>query len=159
MSDEAPSEVSVHPAVEPGVAPVAETASPVQPAPAEASSQSPATLFALAAWIVPGLGHLLLGRWAKAGTFFACVVGLLICGCAMRGEVLVPGTDGPFGTLGFLADLGCGTLYFLARALEAAGSDLSRAAGDYGTRLIAAAGIVNVLAMLDAFQMASHRNR
>jgi hypothetical protein len=72
----------------------------------------------------------------------------------MRGDVFAPGSEGPLGTLGFFADIGSGALYFLARALELPRADLSSAAGDYGTRLIAAAGIINVLAVIDAFETA-----
>ena len=77
----------------------------------------------------------------------------------MRGEIFAAGADGPFGTLGFLADLGCGVFYFLGHAFEAAGPDLSRAAGDYGTRLIAAGGLVNLLAMIEVYGIASRGNR
>jgi hypothetical protein len=62
-----------------------------------------------------------------------------------------------FGTLGFLADAGSGVFYFLSRFFEAAGADVSRASGDYGTRFIAAAGIVNVLAVIDAYEIARER--
>jgi hypothetical protein len=116
-----------------------------------------APAFAIAAWIVPGLGHLLQRRWIKAAGFFVAVAGLAMCGYAMRGEVFALGSDGPFGTLGFLADAGSGAFYFLSRLFESAGPDLSRAAGDYGTRLLAAAGVMNILAVIDAYETASRR--
>ncbi len=113
---------------------------------------------ALAGWMIPGLGHLLLKRWFKGIAFLIAVAGLAICGYAMRGEVFAPGSDGSFGTLGFVADVGAGAFYFLARVFESAGADLTRAAGDYGTRLLAAAGVVNVLAVIDAYEIAGrHR--
>ena len=55
--------------------------------------------------------------------------------------------------LGFLADLGTGIFYFLARTHQSRGPDVSRAAGDYGTRLIATAGVLNLLCVLEAFQI------
>jgi hypothetical protein len=127
---------------------------PSETAVSEKPPRSFAAAFALAAWIVPGLGHLLLRRWITAVAFFVAVAGLAICGYAMRGDAFAPGSDGSFGTLGFIADLGSGIFYFLSRVLESAGGDLSRAAGDYGTRLLAAAGIVNVLAVIDAYEIA-----
>ncbi|HKV46855.1 MAG TPA: DUF6677 family protein [Candidatus Acidoferrales bacterium] len=123
----------------------------------ESNPSSQAIAFALIAWILPGLGHLLLGRWKKGAAFFIVVAALILIGCAMRGEVFAPGSDGPLGTLGFFADIGSGALYFVARALELPPADLSLAAGDYGTRLIAAAGIVNILAAIDAFETAVRR--
>ena len=114
-------------------------------------------LIAVAAWIVPGLGHLCLRRWGRALGFFAAVGGLAAAGYAMRGEVFRLGSGDPFGTLGFLADVCSGVFYFLPRWFQTAGPDVSRAAGDYGTRFIAAAGIVNLLAVIDAYRTARGR--
>jgi hypothetical protein len=112
---------------------------------------------AIAAWLVPGLGHLLLGRWGRALVFFAAVGGLVVAGYLLRGNVFPPHSGDPFGTLGFLADAGAGAFYYFSRWFEAAGPDVSRAAGDYGTRFIAAAGVVNVLAVLDVIEIATGR--
>lgn len=116
-----------------------------------------APFIAVAAWIVPGLGHLLLRRWGRALIFFLSVGGLAISGYLLRGNVFPPRTGEAFGTLGFLADAGAGIFYFLSRFFEAAGPDVSRAAGDYGTRFIAAAGIVNLLSVFDAYEIALGR--
>jgi hypothetical protein len=116
-----------------------------------------AAWIALASWIVPGLGHLLLRRWGRAVVFFVAVGGLSVMGYLMRGEVFPPHSGDSFGTLGFLADAGSGVFYLFARFFEAAGPDISRAAGDYGTRFIAAAGIVNLLSVFDAYEIAVGR--
>jgi hypothetical protein len=116
-----------------------------------------APFIAVAAWIVPGLGHLLQRRWGRALIFFLAVGGLAITGYLLRGNVFPPRTGEPFGTLGFLADAGAGIFYFLSRFFETAGPDVSRAAGDYGTRFIAAAGIVNLLSVFDAYEIALGR--
>jgi hypothetical protein len=116
-----------------------------------------ALVFAIAGWFVPGLGHLLQGRWGRACVFLFAVGGLAITGLTMRGNVFPPRSDDPFGTLGFLADAGAGVFYYFAHFFEAGGADLSLAAGEYGTRLIAAAGIVNILGALDAYEIASGR--
>ena len=112
---------------------------------------------AVAAWLVPGLGHLLLGRWRRALAFFVSVGGLVVTGYLLRGNVFPPHSGDPFGTLGFLADASTGAFYYFSRFFEAAGPDVSRAAGDYGTRFIAAAGVVNLLAVLDAIEIATGR--
>lgn len=110
-----------------------------------------------AAWLMPGAGHFLLGRWIRGFGILVAVAGLALTGCAMRGNVFAYRPGDAFGMLGFLADAGSGVFYELARILERSGPDVSRAAGDYGTRFIAAAGIVNVLAMFDAYEIASRR--
>jgi hypothetical protein len=114
-------------------------------------------LMALAAWIVPGMGHLLLRRRGRAAFLFLAVGGLALTGLAMRGELFTRQSGDPFGALGFLADACSGAFYFLPRLLHWAGPDVSRAAGDYGTRFLASAGVVNLLGMLDAFRIASGR--
>lgn len=122
-----------------------------------AKGNQPLALFAaVAGWIVPGLGHLLLGKWGKAVGYFLAVATLAIVGLRMRGDVFVSGGDA-FGMLGFLADLGAGVFYFAAHSINSAGPDVSRAAGDYGTRLIATAGVLNLLCALEAFQIGLHR--
>jgi len=121
--------------------------------------QNPAgsALIVVAAWILPGLGHLLLRRWARGLGFFLASGGLALAGFVLRGEIFSLHSDDSFGALGFIADLGSGLFYFVARILETAGPDISHASGDYGTRFLAASGIVNLLGVIDAFGIARGR--
>jgi len=112
---------------------------------------------AVLAWILPGLGHALLRRWGRALAFFVAVGGLALAGHLLHGELYTPQSRDSFGTLGFLADAAAGVFYFLPRVLGSAGTDLAGAGGSYGTRMIAAAGIVNLLGVLDAFGVARGR--
>jgi predicted membrane channel-forming protein YqfA (hemolysin III family) len=100
------------------------------------------------------MGHFLLGRPGRALTFFLVVTALALTGFAARGQVFPPHSEDPFGTLGFLADACSGVFFVIAHLFEKNGSDVSRAAGDYGTRFVAAAGIVNLLSVLDAYRIA-----
>jgi hypothetical protein len=116
-----------------------------------------APFIAIMAWIVPGLGHLLLRCWGRAIVFFIAIGGLAITGYLLRGNVFPPHSGDGFSTLGFLADASSGVVYLLAHFFERAGPDVSRAAGDYGTRFIAAAGVVNLISICDAYEIASGR--
>ncbi|MDE3111287.1 MAG: hypothetical protein KGL02_15290, partial [Acidobacteriota bacterium] len=110
------------------------------PAPARAAKFRAAWLAPLvliAAWAVPGLGHALLRRWARALGFFIAAGGLAIVGYLMRGQVFGPHAHESFGTLGFVADASSGVFYFFAHFLEMAGPDISRASGNYATRFVA----------------------
>jgi hypothetical protein len=118
-----------------------------------------ALVMAIAAWVLPGLGHLLQRRWGRAIFLFLAVGGLALAGYAMRGELFGRQSSDSFGALEFLADACSGVFYFLPRLLDWAGPDVSRAAGDYGTRFIAAAGVVNLLGIVDAYRIASGRKR
>ena len=109
---------------------------------------------AVAAWLIPGLGHAILKMWGRAAACFLTVASLVVIGSGMRGNIFsAEGTDA-FDRLGYLADLGTGCFYFIARSLEHFGADVSHANGDYGTRFLATAGIVNLLAALHAFEAA-----
>jgi hypothetical protein len=125
----------------------------------EAGHATPAVGFAMAiaGWLVPGLGHLLLRRWAKAAVYFLCVGGLAYAGLAMRGGIFGSDVSDLFDRLGFLADLGAGGFYFLAHLMQSAGPDVAHATGDYGTRLFATAGMINLLTALEAFEIGTGR--
>ena len=108
---------------------------------------------AVAGWAVPGLGHLMLRRWGKAAVYFLCVGGLACAGLAMRGGIFGADATDMFDRLGFFADMGAGVFYFLAHMIQTAGPDVAHASGDYGTRLFATAGILNLLTVLEAYEI------
>ncbi|HUJ39438.1 MAG TPA: DUF6677 family protein [Candidatus Acidoferrales bacterium] len=110
----------------------------------------------VAGWLVPGLGHALLRRWSRAAVFFLSIVALAAVGVWLRGNIYDGRPADPFELLGFLADLGGGLMYVLARASHIA-ADVSRAAGDYGTRFFAAAGALNLLCAFDAYAIGTGR--
>jgi len=117
-------------------------------------NQSKALAIAVAGWLVPGLGHALLKMWGRAAACFLTVGVLVFLGAGMRGNIFSTGGADAFDRLGYAADLGTGCFYFFARALESQGPDVSQAIGDYGTRFLATAGILNLLAALHAFEAA-----
>jgi hypothetical protein len=124
--------------------------------PHEHFGHRPAVAYAIAVagWLIPGLGHAILKMWGRAVCCFLTVAALVIIGSGMRGNIFsAAGTDA-FDRLGYLADLGTGCFYFIARSLEHFGADVSHANGDYGTRFLATAGILNLLAALHAFEAA-----
>jgi hypothetical protein len=109
---------------------------------------------AVAGWLMPGLGHLMLRRWSKAVVYFLCIGGLAYAGLAMRGGIFGLNAEDLFDRLGFFADLGAGIFYFLSHSIQTAGPDVAHATGDYGTRLFAAAGMLNFLTVLEAYDIA-----
>lgn len=116
-----------------------------------------AVIVGVAGWIVPGLGHALQKMWGRAVACFLTVGLLVILGAGMRGNVFSSAGNDAFDSLGFLADLGTGTFYLLARTLEKQGADVSHSGGDYGTRFLATAGVLNLLAALHAYEVARGR--
>ena len=112
-----------------------------------------ALVAAVAGWLVPGLGHVLLRKWDKAIVYLFAVGTLALVGLWMRGNVFSSNAADAFDMLGFLADIGNGIFYFLAGTINPAGADVSRASGDYGTRLFATAGVLNLLCVLEVLQI------
>jgi hypothetical protein len=111
----------------------------------------------VAGWLVPGLGQALLKMWGRAAACFLTVGALVVLGAGMRGNVFTSRGNDAFELLGYVADLGTGSFYLAARTLEANGADVSHADGDYGTRFMAAAGVLNLLAALHAYEAARGR--
>ena len=135
--------------------PLPESSVPVRTG--SATNENRAWTVAVAGWLVPGLGHALQRMWGRAFVVFVAVGLLVLAGASMRGNVFTSNGNDAFDTLGYIADLGTGSFYFLARAMERAGADVSHAGGDYGTRFLATAGVLNLLAALHAFEAARGR--
>jgi len=111
------------------------------------------------AWIVPGGGHLLLKRPGRGGLIAASVTAMFLLGLMMRGALFSPQTGDLLTTViyvgGFIGNLMSGLLYFLTVWLGYNQQDVAGAVHDYGTKFLVAAGLLNVLAMVDAFEIAS----
>jgi hypothetical protein len=113
------------------------------------------------AWLVPGGGHFLLRRPIRGAILFGCVALMFLLGLLMRGTMFSPQTGDLLTTViyvgGFLGDLGSGILYLLATWLGYNQPDVAGHVHDYGTKFLVAAGLLNVLAMVDAFEIATRR--
>ena len=112
------------------------------------------------AWVWPGLGHLFLRRRGKGLVLMGALVALFVLGVSMEsGLQLHMGLDDPLAVLFSLAQMGIGAPYLLAR-LMGYGLDpsLVRAASfEYGNTFTAVAGLLNILVMLDALDIARGR--
>lgn len=116
-----------------------------------------ALLVGIAGWALPGLGHAMQKMWGRALAVFLAVGALVILGAGMRGNLFSSRGEDAFATLGYFADLGSGSFYWVARTMETSGPDVSHSAGDYGTRFLATAGVLNFLAALHAYEAARGR--
>jgi len=109
-------------------------------------------------WLIPGGGHLFLGRRGRGALLALSVVVMFVCGLMMRGALFQPQTGDLLTTIiycgGFLGNLASGILYLLSVWLGYAQPDVAGHVHDYGTKFLVAAGLLNVLAMVDAFEIA-----
>lgn len=136
---------------------MAQEAAPAVDRPQNSRRETLAVIVAVAGWLVPGLGHALLKMWGRALACFLTVGVLVMIGAGMRGNLFSSRGNDAFDSLGYIADLGTGTFYLVARSLEVGGADVSHADGDYGTRFLATAGVLNLLAALHAYEAARGR--
>jgi hypothetical protein len=111
------------------------------------------------AWIIPGGGHFLLKRPGRGALIAASVAAMFLLGLMMRGALFQPQGGDLLTTViyygGFIGDLMSGALYFVTVWLGYAQPDVAGHVHDYGTKFLVAAGLLNVLAMVDAFEIAS----
>ena len=113
----------------------------------------------LLAWIVPGGGHFLLKRPGRGGLIAASVAAMFLLGLMMRGALFSPQTGDLLTTViyvgGFIGNLMSGIFYFITVWLGYNQPDVAGHVHDYGTKFLVAAGLLNVLAMVDAFEIAT----
>jgi hypothetical protein len=112
----------------------------------------------LVAWIIPGGGHFMQKRTGRGALLLASVGLMFLFGMAMRGMMFTPEKGDILTTLinygGFLCDLVSGIFYFGAAMFGYNAPDMPGAVHDYGTKFLVTAGLLNILSMVDAYEIA-----
>jgi TM2 domain-containing membrane protein YozV len=110
----------------------------------------------IAGWLVPGAGHFLLRKWGRGALLAASILGMFVLGIAMQGK-LYGGAHDILDILGLAGDLGNGLLYLVSRVLGLGADQVQVTTADYGTRFIVVAGLLNVIAAVDAHNLRTGR--
>ena len=110
------------------------------------------------AWIVPGAGHMMLKKWRRGVVFLVALMVLFICGLIMEGR-LFGITPGFFGVLKFVADAGAGLPYLVAKLMGWGEGDVTSSAYEYGNSFLFTAGLLNMLLVVDAFDISQGRKK
>jgi hypothetical protein len=105
-------------------------------------------------WLIPGAGHLIQKKWIRGLLLMFAVVAMFSFGLAMEGKIYKPNTGDLLDILGFIGDFGSGALYILGRIFEWGGTNITTANADYGTKFIVVAGLLNIMAAVDAYHIA-----
>ena len=106
------------------------------------------------AWLVPGAGHIAQKRWIRGGLLLASILGMAIIGLLLHGRMYQPIGNDLLEVLGFVGDLGTGGFYLLAQAMGWGQAAPFTATADYGKIFIIAAGLLNFIAVADAYHIA-----
>ena len=113
----------------------------------------------VAAWLVPGAGHLYLGKYGRAGIFFFCILPMFLFGIGLQGEVVGANWSDFFGFLKFFAEVGAGIFYLVSRLFGIGKGEITSLTFDYGNVFLYGAGLLNMLIVLDAFDIAMGRKK
>ncbi len=108
------------------------------------------------ALLVPGAGHMFLGRRERGIAFFCIVVFLFVIGLAVDGRVYTVKQGDLLSFLGTVGSMGAGLLYVFARVIGPPG-DITSLTFEYGTTFTLTAGLMNLLLVLDSFDIAEGR--
>src|SRR5262249_4478607 len=110
-------------------------------------------------WLVPGGGHFYLKRRGRGMLLAGSVLLMFLFGLMMRGSMFQPTRGDVLTTIiyygGFIGDLASGLLYLVTVAMGYNQPEVAGHVPDYGTKFLVAAGLLNVLAMVDAYEIAT----
>ncbi|HEY6488686.1 MAG: DUF6677 family protein [Terracidiphilus sp.] len=126
------------------------------PAAGKDSPQGFVYLPLIAGWLVPGAGHFLVRKWGRGALLALAILSMFVLGIVMQGKVYSSAHD-ILDMLGFVGDLGSGLLYIGSRVLGFGADQVQVTTADYGTRFIVIAGLLNVIAAVDAHNLRTGR--
>ena len=124
---------------------------------AEESQSANLVLLCLASWAIPGAGHLWLGRRNKGLIFLVALPLMFAIGLSLRGRLFPFDLSDPLVCLEALADFGMGATYFLSKTLGYGVGDVRAVTYEYGNAFLVVAGLLNVLVVIDAYDIAVGR--
>ena len=110
----------------------------------------------IAGWLVPGAGHFILRKWYRGALLAVSILGMFALGIAMQGKIYSNAHD-ILELLGLAGDLGNGLLYVVSRGLGLGADSVQVTTADWGTRFIVVAGLLNVIAAIDAHNLRTGR--
>ena len=119
-----------------------------------------AAIAMILAWLVPGLGHFYLGRRRTAIAFAVIIALTFLSGLSFQGRLYTIEDGQPLTILATFAVYGAGLLNLAARALlENPGGTILAPTFEYGCAYLLTAGLMNLLLVLDAHDIAAGKKR
>lgn len=114
-------------------------------------------LLCLAAWAIPGAGHLWMGRRQKGMVILLALLLMFAAGLWLQGRIFPFELSDPLVALAAVANLGLGVPWLLSRMLDLGGGTVTATTYEAGNCFLIAAGLLNFLVILDAFDIGKGR--
>ena len=111
----------------------------------------------LLGWLIPGAGHILLGKYYRGALLFISILAMFLIGLSLNGKIYAPNTGDILDMLGFAGQLGLGLLFAIAKLAGWGATSVTITLGDYGTKFIVVAGLLNIISAVDAHSLANGR--
>jgi hypothetical protein len=105
-------------------------------------------------WLIPGAGHIIQRRWIRGTLLLVSIVTLFVLGLMMQGHIYKANGGDILDILGFIGDLGAGGMYIVTLAVNGGQGAIAFATADYGTKFMIVAGLLNFIAVADAYHIA-----
>ena len=105
-------------------------------------------------WLIPGAGHMIQKRWIRGLLLLVSIGTLFVLGLLMQGHIYKANGGDILDILGFIGDLGAGGLYITTLTMNWGQGSIAFAIADYGTKLMIVAGLLNFIAVADAYHIA-----
>jgi len=132
------------------------TSKPAAPAKSQSSGFQYGPL--LAGWLLPGAGHFVQRKWVRGSLLLLSIGGMFALGLAMQGK-LYTGAQSILDMLGLAGDLGSGLFYLVSRQFGLGADAVQITTADYGTRFLEFAGLLNIIAAVDAHNLYTGRKK
>jgi hypothetical protein len=137
------------------------------------------TVICILTWLIPGSGHLLMGRWKRGIAFLVCIPVLFFLGLGLGAKIWRYDPPQPLTFFAMVSQAGVGIPYFVGRSIasyeqsHSSDSALHRYADnfgygegnirnvtfEYGNTFTWVAGLLNFLIILDAYDIAVGRKK
>jgi hypothetical protein len=105
-------------------------------------------------WLIPGAGHMIQKHWIRGALLFISIGTLFVLGLMMQGHIYKANSGDILDILGFVGDLGAGGMYIVTLAMNWGQGAIAFAIADYGTKFMIVAGLLNFIAVADAYHIA-----
>jgi len=113
----------------------------------------------VSAVLVPGLGHAILKKWDRALVFLGSITCLFAIGLYSQGSLFGPEIQTITAMLKFIANAGSGLFYWIALLSGLGNGDPTAYTYDYANVFLYVAGLLNMLVVIDVFDIAMGRKQ